>query len=364
MSEQRLEAIPPVPIRELFADEAGLVSRPWVGFFGALARTVTRGPVEATHADRLAQHAARQSRPGALAWETDRTSWYIIRVIAGEKTWRWLTGRMAGDFADRPADLGVDDAGFEFEASDYAHLWRWSGTAWAVVSGRMDGDFADRPTDLGADDEGFEYEASDYLHIWRWSGTAWAVVSGEMTGTIYSPDEKPTDLTADDANFRFRASDYNRRYRWTGTDWERSTLTEEAPRGQIALYHEAPSAGWVLCDGAGSRRSKNDGSTETFTTKDLIGYYLKGAAAWADGVAAVAGTVSGTVASAGSHSHGGVTGGNNSFVTEAAAAGGINKPNDGHTHNIASDGAHTHTVSGTSTGATPPHAEAMPYERI
>jgi hypothetical protein len=317
---QRLEASPPVPVRELFADETGLVTRPWVAFFTSLVRTVTRGPVEATHADRLALHAAMQSRPGALAWETDRTVWYIIRVIGGVKVWRYLGGRMVGDFADRPADLGVDD-------------------------------------------EGFEFEAEDYSHVWRWSGTAWAVISGEMSGTIYSPDEKPTDLDVEDENFRFQATDYNRRYRWTGTAWERSTLTEEAPRGQIALYHEAPPAGWVLCDGAGSRRSKTDGSTETFTTKNLIGYYLKGAAAWADGVVEVAGTVSGTAASAGAHSHGGLTGGNNSFVTEGSAAGAIQKPNDGHTHNIASDGSHGHTVSGSATGGQPPRAEAMPYER-
>jgi hypothetical protein len=318
---QRLEAPPPVPVRELFADETGLVTRPWVAFFTSLVRTASRGPVEATHADRLALHVAMQSRPGALAYETDRTSWFIVRVVSGEKVWRWLTGRFVSTYSARPSDLTADDAGFLFEASDYKHIWRWSGTAWAVVS-------------------------------------------GEMSGTIYSPDQKPSTLGTGDANFVFRATDYNRRYRWTGTAWERSTLTEEAPRGQVAFFHEAAPAGWVLCDGAGSRRSKTDGSTETFTTKNLIGYYLKGAAAWADGVVEVAGTVSGTAASAGAHSHGGVTGGNNSFVTEGSAAGAIQKPNDGHTHNITSDGAHTHTVSGSATGGQPPRAEAMPYERI
>lgn len=83
-----------------------------------------------THANRLAHFPAGSYPTGTLFFETDRTVIYIVQAGA----WVWWSGAMADVLANQPTDLGADDVGFPFQATDYKHLFRWGGAAFAFDS--------------------------------------------------------------------------------------------------------------------------------------------------------------------------------------------------------------------------------------
>lgn len=94
-----------------------------------IADTIAAG----VHADRIATKPAPLD---ALWIETDRNNViYQARAVAGLPAWVYVTGGMRGAIAARPADLGANDAGFVYFATDVHSLqFTWSGTAWAAVS--------------------------------------------------------------------------------------------------------------------------------------------------------------------------------------------------------------------------------------
>jgi hypothetical protein len=83
-----------------------------------------------THAERL---AAAPDPIDGLWLETDRGNVvYQAQVVAGIAVWVYLTGTMRGLLAGRPADLGPNDAGFLYSATD-ALDYRWSGAVWEAL---------------------------------------------------------------------------------------------------------------------------------------------------------------------------------------------------------------------------------------
>jgi hypothetical protein len=83
---------------------------------------------------------------GSLFYETDRTTFYQVQ----NGIWIWVNGLFIEELANIPTDLGADDEGFLFYASDYAHTWRWDGSAWAYAPGdRVSGEFAYFSADPG-----------------------------------------------------------------------------------------------------------------------------------------------------------------------------------------------------------------------
>jgi len=133
-----------------------------------------------THAER-ARRPASEYPDTALYREIDRTALYQMSG-AGQTagSWTYVAGVMWGAAADKPADLGVYDAGFLFgELVGTAYLVRrWTGSAWVLVEAggrykRTQSQLAALAATLGADQAGLEVEVTDYAHILRWTGTVW-----------------------------------------------------------------------------------------------------------------------------------------------------------------------------------------------
>jgi hypothetical protein len=88
--------------------------------------------IESTHAARIDPATTSPYNPARYDLykafhETDRNIFY--RVEGSTKAWVYQSGRMTGLLADRPGDLGINDVGFLFNATDAAE-YRWNGVSW------------------------------------------------------------------------------------------------------------------------------------------------------------------------------------------------------------------------------------------
>ncbi len=88
--------------------------------------------IQNTHANRLILFTPSKYGLGSLYFETDRTVLYVDRTVSSAKAWVYAGGVMSGLVAARPADLGLNDAGFLFTSTDSLD-YRWSGTAWVTL---------------------------------------------------------------------------------------------------------------------------------------------------------------------------------------------------------------------------------------
>jgi len=89
-----------------------------------------------THAQRLSLFPATNYPPGMLFWETDRTVFYIVKLVSSVPTWVYAAGIMPVTQALLPNDLGVPDGGFLALVSDYpGHLLLWNGITWQYGPG-------------------------------------------------------------------------------------------------------------------------------------------------------------------------------------------------------------------------------------
>ena len=89
--------------------------------------------LEDTHANRLTNYTSGQ-QVGAGFYETDRT---VIYVADSTLTWKYAAGAYLAVVASLPGDLGTNDTGFLFYATDQSQTYRWTGAAWATVSNRI-----------------------------------------------------------------------------------------------------------------------------------------------------------------------------------------------------------------------------------
>ncbi len=92
-----------------------------------------------THANRLASYNPNNYNVGRQFFESDRTVLYVLEVISGSKVWRFTAGAYVSTFANRPADLGVNDSSFLFYATDTDAFYLWDGTIWNPVGGDVFG---------------------------------------------------------------------------------------------------------------------------------------------------------------------------------------------------------------------------------
>jgi hypothetical protein len=191
--------------------------------------------LEGTHANRPA--------PGAVTGnvfylETDRNSLFALNPGSGTPFWQFVAGLYRDVRANRPVDLGLNDAGFMFAASDQNNVvWRWSGTAFIYWYGnfpRTQAQLAALAAALGANDIGLVVPVSDYHHTLQWTGIGWQFVEGD-------------------------ASEY---------------VVIGGPGGS------APIGGlWGICDGTAYNILQSDGSLALVTTQSLTGnVFIKGAA--------------------------------------------------------------------------------------
>lgn len=105
----------------------GNLSRLWTQFFSNGQGWVSQG----THAERLTTNPGGVP-DGAFFIETDRGAIYQSRFVGTAQAWVLVAGFMTGVLAARPKDLGPNDSGLFFSATD-ALDYRWNGTGWATL---------------------------------------------------------------------------------------------------------------------------------------------------------------------------------------------------------------------------------------
>lgn len=102
-------------------------SAEWVGPLLGVAITDT-------HAVRLSGWNAATLDVGAMYFETDRTVLYIVQQVGPLLEWKYATGLYESSTANRPTDLGVNDAGFRFKDEELQITYRWDGSKWTLES--------------------------------------------------------------------------------------------------------------------------------------------------------------------------------------------------------------------------------------
>jgi hypothetical protein len=178
----------------------------------------------------LIQYGSHTSRPqpgatlnGSLYIETDRND--VIYQSQGS-IWQYLAGTMYGTLTpdQRPTDLGVNDAGFDFRATDTnadsGREFQWSQTEWIEVTPIRYGTHAQRLATpvTGLLSAGIWMETDRNDVIYQNQNGVWHYVAGTMFGTLV-PDQRPVGLGSNDAGFDFRATDVQREFIWSGTVW-------------------------------------------------------------------------------------------------------------------------------------------------
>lgn len=97
-----------------------------------------------THANRP---SAMSYGIGSLYFETDRTVEYInLFNTSLVQVWVYKSGVYRAPLASQPADLGVNDVGFRFVASDTAQHFKWSGSAFTEEQELSDASAASAPS--------------------------------------------------------------------------------------------------------------------------------------------------------------------------------------------------------------------------
>ena len=128
----------PLPLQHAVTDNRRLITVPWAMVLRWIAGRGTQTYAEATHAERVDPDPKNpfdpaDYRPGAWLYETDRSVLYQTRIVADEAVWVYVAGTMRGTLSpdQKPADLtAAGDTGFLFHSTDFAHTYRWNGTAW------------------------------------------------------------------------------------------------------------------------------------------------------------------------------------------------------------------------------------------
>jgi len=147
-STQQVSPLPiPLPLQNEVVDERRLLTVPWVSLFQWVLNIGTRTYLEGTHAERVSptdpKYDPANFRPGTWFYETDRKILYQVRIVGDAPVWVYVAGTMRNTLANKPTDLGTNDTGFLFYATDYTHTWRWTGTTWEYAPGdRASGEIA------------------------------------------------------------------------------------------------------------------------------------------------------------------------------------------------------------------------------
>jgi len=213
--------IPAIPRTMKIVNPDGTVTRSGQQLLQQLQPAST---ASGTHAGRP---APGDMPDGALYVEIDRGVIYSNQ----NGVWQYVAGTMFGALSpdQRPADLGVNDGGFEFVANDTDPAIRgrdfiWSGTAWVETSPVLYGTHALRPLLADAPARCLYVEVDRGSVIYQNQGVGWQYIAGTMYGTL-SPDQRPTDLgPAADAGFVFKTNvDPAQTFVWSGTDWIETT---------------------------------------------------------------------------------------------------------------------------------------------
>lgn len=116
---------------------------------------------------------------GAEFFETDRSVLYVGSDASGALSWVYSTGVYYATFANRPTDLGVNDANFLYVPDIHLHWCRWNGTAWVILDDDG-GTIVESVRTLGVGYQVLDGTATSYL----------AVSAGSLVQAAFNtPDE-------------------------------------------------------------------------------------------------------------------------------------------------------------------------------
>lgn len=188
-----------------------------------LGKMITYG----THAGRPSAGTMPNS---ALYMEGDRGG-AIYQNING--AWKYRAGTMFGTLSpdQRPTDLGVNDAGFQFRSVDSdplltAREFLWSQSAWIEITPVLYGAHAARPVSAAAPARCLYVETDRGNVLYQNQNGVWHYLAGTMFGTL-SPDQRPTDLGVNDVGFNFRTSvPPAREFIWSQSAWIETTSAQ------------------------------------------------------------------------------------------------------------------------------------------
>jgi hypothetical protein len=234
--------------------------------------------------------------------------------------------------------------------------------AWAMFFRRSapktsSGSITDLPSRLTNADDGYVFTALEYARSFVWfarggsvntSGTAVTWVSGDkftpsmigrsinVNGVAYtvSAFTSPTALTLGSSAGTLTA------VRYTSMFWER--LEGNADPHRYIWADESPGAGWAVADGTSVTRTKADGTTESFTPKNLIGQYVKGAVAAAAPAAQTLPTITGVTGDESAHTHS--IAHNHGTITSGGPGTGLASVSPGSPYSVAHS-LHSHDVT-------------------
>lgn len=119
-------------LRHPIAGPGGQLTKVWARQFQQLDQAFgvingEGGSLIGLHSERLAE-LVTDLPAGELWYETDRTVSYIAST-----DWMYISGIFKATRVNAPTDLGVNDAGFLFYVTDFAHLMKWSGAVWEFI---------------------------------------------------------------------------------------------------------------------------------------------------------------------------------------------------------------------------------------
>lgn len=180
------------------------------------------------------------------------------------------------------------------------------------------------------------------------TGTAWIYFFGEYPRTQSQIATLVATLAVNDAGLLINVTDFKHKLKWDG-----AALDFASGDDGSNYFIDAPSAplGKIvqLCDGTATTYLKADGTTGSYTTKNLTGHHRKSVTSGADAtVAAVAPGFSGASAAEAAHTHA-VT----SPTGTPSATTSVDNTGAGSTTTVGS-ATHTHTVT-SPTGAGSSH---------
>lgn len=90
-----------------------------------------------THTAHGTDFPASSYPTGTLLVESDRNALYVVEDVSGTPTWVLVSAFMMDLVAARPADLGANDEGFLFYATDQSSVYVWTGAAWDTITRRI-----------------------------------------------------------------------------------------------------------------------------------------------------------------------------------------------------------------------------------
>jgi len=141
-------------------------------------------------------HAARpvagSTTLQTLYYETDRQYLFACIQVGGANAWVYVAGQSRDVVSALWGDLGANDIGALYLATDQEWIYEWSGTAWAYIAGTFASAVANLPA-AATSNTGALFFATDTFAFYVSSGSVWHEYRGSV---LYTPSWTPNAVAA------------------------------------------------------------------------------------------------------------------------------------------------------------------------